>query len=162
MKKKKNSKRDTFLNSLPTLSLEDKENPITTRCKFNFSYFNHNQEAACSFINLKETLKNTIANKLIAFSLESLEHWGKTGAGKKRIPYFVNYGIFPTNSDFSHPTSIPHDVEWGRFRINSNVRLIGFVCPEMLKNTKCNDIYFDLNTFYVVFIDLEHTFYKLD
>jgi hypothetical protein len=39
MAKYKNSKKLNFLSSIPTTSLDDKENDLTARCKFNFSYF---------------------------------------------------------------------------------------------------------------------------
>ncbi|MGK0290979.1 MAG: hypothetical protein ACI86H_002443, partial [bacterium] len=72
------------------------------------------------------------------------------------------YGNFPLRSKFKHPTYIPHQVQWARFRLENLVRLIGFVIPneyngEVHEGTKQK---FDSNTFYVVFLDQNHEFYQ--
>ena len=107
-------------------------------------------------------------NKIKDFSRESLDHWEKVkmGGGKKGKKYTVLeiYDHFPNRerTDFKHPNFIPHDVLWGRFRLGNLERLVGFVVPKKYHNTKLDqsNYYFDCNTFYVVFLDKNHKFYK--
>lgn len=83
------------------------------------------------------------------------------------IKSFAEYGDFPKKSDFKHPNYVPHDVRWARFRMDGAFRLVGFLVPKELHN-KCkkdkeNEEYlFDRNTFYVVFLDKDHRFYKAE
>ncbi len=60
--------------------------------------------------------------------------------------------------------SIPIEAKWGRFRLKSKVRLVGFVIPEEFhdKIHEKTGLRFDKNTFYVVFLDKEHKFYKVE
>ena len=53
MSKFRNEKKDKFIRALLSamLSLEDWDNDLTTRCKFNFSYFDPNQDAGQKFVN---------------------------------------------------------------------------------------------------------------
>ena len=85
-------------------------------------------------------------------------HNERVGAGLRILEF---YGNFPTKTKFKEPTHIPIPVQWGRFRLESKVRLVGFTIPadyhkKLDKNT---DEYFDKNTFYVVFLDQNHEFY---
>jgi len=57
------------------------------------------------------------------------------------------YGSFPVEkSDFFHPKQVPEDAEWGRVHIDGTHILAG---------------HFVENTFYVVFLDNNHSFYKV-
>ena len=74
------------------------------------------------------------------------------------------YGSFPKNSDFKHPKHVPHDGLWARFRLDNMTRLIGFMIPQDVdgKFDKDEGYRFDVNTFYVVFYDPGHCFYKTE
>ena len=45
----KNSRRDSFLNNIPCVSIDDVKNDLTNRCKFNFSYMDFSQPAGQRF-----------------------------------------------------------------------------------------------------------------
>ena len=50
MSRFRNEKKDKFIRALSVkLSLEDRDNDLTTRCKFNFSYFDPSQDAGQKF-----------------------------------------------------------------------------------------------------------------
>jgi hypothetical protein len=58
------------------------------------------------------------------------------------------YGSFPVaKSDYSHPKQVPEDAQWGRIHIDGVHILAG---------------HFVENTFYVVFLDDNHSFYKVE
>lgn len=63
--------------------------------------------------------------------------------GKK----FTIYDQFPPTekTDFTHPKHVPEDAEWARIHVTGKQCLIGHVVK---------------NTFYVVFLDGEHRFWK--
>jgi len=59
----------------------------------------------------------------------------------------VIYGSFPDNkSDFYHPKHVPEDAQWGRVHIDGTHILAG---------------HFVDSTFYIVFLDNNHAFYKV-
>jgi len=60
---------------------------------------------------------------------------------------FTVYGDFPPSNktDFFHPKQVPEDAKWARIHVNGLHCLIGHV------------IY---DTFYLVFLDQEHKFWK--
>ncbi|MBN1970948.1 MAG: hypothetical protein JXR48_15020 [Candidatus Delongbacteria bacterium] len=163
MKKFKNSKKDQFLDSIPVASLDLDNDDITARMKFNFSYFDESQEIGLNITSLSKVHSNKLFKKIKEYSRESLEYWKniKIGSGKHKKSVYINYVDFPKNSDFKHPKYIPHQVEWGRFRLESDFRLVGFVVPDSYegKFKKNTNKRFDTNTFYVVFLDHEHRFY---
>lgn len=94
-------------------------------------------------------------------------YWNNERVGKGNLKVLEYYQTFPKNSDFKHPPYIPHDACWARFRLGSRVRLIGFVIPETVSgqiylDEKKREYKFDGNTFYVVFLDKNHVFYKTE
>lgn len=155
-----NSKKDAFLKKIPIASLESDNNDLSVRCKFNFSYYCV-QPAGQSFDEWNESQIRSLLEKLTHYSKESLKHWQKQPIGKSGTVLAV-YGAFPSNSDFSHPAHVPHEVLWGRFRLDHTMRLVGFVIPENLdgKIQKSCGKRFDVNTFFVVFLDGNHRFWK--
>lgn len=163
MSKFRNSKKSGFLSSIPTISLE--ESDTAYRCSFCFSFLDSNQEAGQDFSQWDASggALSTVGllNKLKDFTRESLEYW--ENQGQKPL---VIYSKFPSSSDFIHPKHVPHDVRWGRFRLGSKVRLVGFIIPESLDgkevNIKGNTYRLSRNTFYVVFLDKDHRFYKTE
>jgi hypothetical protein len=163
MNRRSNSKRDEFLNAVNSLtSLDTGNNDHTLRCKFNFSYFTV-QAAGQEFSDWSKPQLEKLLESLQEFSKSPLSHWRSVPV-KGGPPIFSVYGNFPNNSEFSHPPHVPHQVEWGRFRLGSAVRLVGFVLPasystQLHSGTKTA---FDCNTFYVVFLDRDHKFYKTE
>ncbi|WP_289757119.1 hypothetical protein [Muribaculum intestinale] len=62
--------------------------------------------------------------------------------------YIKVYGSFPPNSDFTHPSHIASDVNWAVImKINGQK---GRVAGHIINNV-----------FYIVFLDIEHLFYKM-
>lgn len=160
MGKYKNKQRKSFLGKIPQTSIDDDSNDLSKRCKFNFSYFTTGN-AGQDFSDWDKNKLSKLLNKLkeySKFSLKELEH-KKQG----RYPIFVKYDSFPIKTDFTLPAHIPHQAIWSRFHLENKPRLIGFVLPKGyhdLAHPKTG-IRFDQNTFYVVFLDKEHKFYKV-
>lgn len=155
----KNQRSDNFLASVPQASLDLPTDRISEKCKFNFAYF-EKQEYGKSFEELSQEELSKLLNKLRDYSRETLGHWRNESIGTYG-KVLVDYGAFPTRTEFKHPKSVPHQVRWGRFRLDQNVRLAGFVIPDSYNGTKqvSTGMAFDSNTFYVVFYDPEHKFY---
>lgn len=154
MRQFKNDRRKTFLASLSRPSLDDDNNNLTIRCKFNFSYFISRQDAGQDFQDWENKHLIDLLKKLQNFSTMSIAYW-------KNLNVLKIYGSFPTKTDFVQPKNIPHQVLWGRFRLGSRRRLPGFTIPTELHRIphKTTGEYFDKNTFYVVFLDRDHKFY---
>ena len=73
---------------------------------------------------------------------------------------YKNYGDFPLNAitDLVQPKDLPsHGIKWGSFRITGAERLIGFVVSELAEGGDCSIL---KNTFFVVFLDKNHKFWK--
>jgi hypothetical protein len=160
MSKFSNSGKSKFLDSFPNASLDLDSDPLTGRCKFNFAYFEV-QEASQAFSDLEKHRLIEIFDKLKEFSKESLEYWHNQRAGKHGKIFSI-YGKFPTKSDFRQPKNIPHQVNWGRFRLDWASRLCGFSIPKEYdgKIHRVTGKVWCSNTFYVVFLDENHRFYK--
>lgn len=154
MKKIENKKKNSFLNSIPTASIEPDKDTLTPRCKFNFSYMDFNQPAGQKIEKWTNTQLHKLFNKLHKYCKKPLKYWEKQSIGKKKGHILKVYGNFPKHSDFVHPKHVPHQVLWGRFRMEYSVRLVGFIVPYEYGNTKNEKTgyYFDCNTFYVVFL----------
>lgn len=163
-KKFGNSNTRKFLKNFEDLvSLDSNECNLAIRCKFNFSYFCGNQPNSGK---LSDWDKETICNffdKLIDYSTRSLSDLRQIGLGKKRHSLLAIYESYPNNSEFEKPKNIPHQARWGRFRLDQNKRLVGFVIPDEYHGImhEGSGMLYDRNTFYVVFIDNNHGFYPL-
>ncbi|MGN6481840.1 hypothetical protein [Luteibacter sp.] len=156
-----NKRGASFLLKLDECRLKAKSSDLTKRCKFNFSYFtvaNGSQD----FCDWEPEQLHKLLNALKDYSVESLHHWQKQKMGKGSV--LSVYGDFPKNSAFKHPQSVPTDVIWGRFRLQSAVRLCGFMVPREFHGEShvSSGEAFDSNTFYVVFLDREHSFYQIE
>jgi hypothetical protein len=160
------NKKKNFLKSFEDLpSLHDASNNLTIRCKFNFSYFDATQKAGQDFKDWTYKQLVDLLEKLKAFSGNSLTHWQSERVGRTGLTVLAIYERFPPTpkTDFKEPKRvIPHQVQWGRFRLGSKIRLVGFVIPPELhgKTHKNTGALFDKNTFYVVFLDRDHKFYN--
>lgn len=157
-----NSKKDKFLQSIPQVSLDSKDNNLTLRAKFNFSYIDESQGQKFSDWSHEQLVK--LLNKLKEYSRESLKHWqnAKIGTGQHRFNVLSIYSSFPKDSNFTFPKHVPHQVCWARFRLEWDARLIGFIIPPDYHNKPHHFTheFYDCNTFYVVFLDIKHDFYK--
>lgn len=157
----RNRKKDSFLKSIPTASLDSDSDCLSKKCKFNFAYMDFNQPAGQKFKDWSQGQLSKLLDKLHSYSKETLKYWTNERIGSKANKVLEIYGNFPKNSEFTHPKHVPHQVTWARFRLESSVRLIGFVLPQEYDKKKHPQMnfYFDCNTFYVVFLDANHKFY---
>ncbi len=158
-----NKRGDRFLNQLPKISLDGEDNDLTKRCKFNFSYFTV-AYGSQNFSDWSEVQLQKLLAALKDYGTNTLHHWTKQKMGKKGSVLSI-YGDFPKDkSAFRHPSHVPHDVLWGRFRLQSAVRLCGFVVPREMHGKPHPKTHenFDCNTFYVVFLDKDHQFYQTE
>lgn len=162
MKKFSNSKKTSFLDSIPTISLDSDANDLTTKCKFNFGYFDVQEGVSQAFQEWSHDELVKLFDKLKNYSKDSLNYWKNQKVGN--FPVFVIYEHFPTATDFVQPKHIPHQVQWARFHLENKVRVIGFVIPDTYKDKAHPKTAhrFDTNTFYVVYLDKEHRFYKVE
>ncbi len=157
-----NSRKKGFLDKVPKVSIDSKTNKIAEKCKFNFSFFCWDQEAGQDFKDWTNEQLLKLIGKLITYSNEPLLHWQREKIGKGSGHVLEVYGSFPRISDFEHPKHVPHQALWGRFRLENSVRLVGFTIPSEYNCTEQNNSghLFCTNTFYVVFLDKNHVFYK--
>ncbi len=158
----KNKRKENFLASLPQASIEATDDTLAARCKFNFSYFCE-QQAGQDFADWEHDKLCKLLDKLKEYGRHPLRYWLQQTVGRAGTVLAI-YGGFPLRSDFSHPSHVPHQVRWGRFRIDQATRLIGFVLPEEYdgRPQPHSGVLFDSNTFYIVFLDQEHRFYKTE
>jgi len=99
--------------------------------------------------------------KLQEYGREPLSYWMTRPIGKSGTVLSI-YGGFPVKSALIHPKHVPNQARWGRFRLDWSGRLCGFVVPKELEGTlhSNTNVRFDSNTFYAVFLDRDHCFYK--
>ncbi|MDU8571810.1 hypothetical protein RYA98_05645 [Pseudomonas syringae] len=155
-----NHRKTAFLKKIPTTDIETCG--ILKFMKFNFKFFDAEQEYGSSFDDLSEEEAKKLLKKLVSFSGKSLNEWRTENAGGNGLTVYARYGDFPKPSGFKHPTHVPHDALWGRFRLGNKYRLVGFVITDVLHGTFREGSCYDKNTFYVVFIDKEHNFYQTE
>lgn len=155
-----NTRKTAFLESIPTASIENIDCTLAKRCKFNFHYFTRDG-AGQDFKDWSRDNLAELLNKLKSYSERSLKEWQHVRIGKGKNHVLDIYGAFPLKSDFVHPKAVPHQAQWARFRLESDMRLVGFIIPEEFHGKKqlSSDYTFDCNTFYVVFLDEHHRFY---
>lgn len=160
MSKFDSQRKDRFLSGIPTASIESLDCPLTKRCKFNFSYF-EKQPASQDFAEWDAAQLIGLFEKLREYSREPLSYWMTMPIGKSGTVLSI-YGLFPAKSDMTHPKHVPHQAQWGRFRLDWAGRLCGFVIPKAFDGREHDGtkVRFDANTFYIVFLDRDHCFYK--
>lgn len=157
-----NSKKRGFLDSIPQCSIESIEDKLAHKCKFNFSYFDNAQEACRDFPDMSQEDLLKLIEKLKEYGRFSLEHWAREKIGHGKNHVLEIYPCFPKKSDFKHPKHVPHQAQWARFRLDRTTRLIGFTLDKEYDGKQQNKsgFLFCSNTFYIVFVDPEHNFYK--
>lgn len=144
-------------------SLDSEKCNLALRCKFNFSYFDKYQENSGVLSDWDINNICEFFDKLMEYSCRSLSELQQMGVGKNRNSLLSFYPCFPKHSKFNKPINVPHQARWGRFRMDQNKRLIGFVVPDEYHGClhEKSGMLYDKNTFYVVFIDNNHFFYPL-
>ncbi|MFA0546387.1 hypothetical protein [Vibrio splendidus] len=155
-----------FVASLPEATIETSK--IEKKCKLNLSYFDGHQSAGQGFpgwtYNSGNASLTNLLEKFKEYTQQPLNYWQNQRVGGGGLKVLEYYGDFPSNSDFTHPRHVPADAHWARFRLGNKVRLVGFV----ISKSAIKDLpeeeqdKFDQNTFYVVFLDKEHKFYKTE
>lgn len=159
----KNTRKKQFLSDFPEAHFDSESCNHPIRSKLNFSYFDRSQPSGQDFSDWTHDQLKKLLNKLVEYGKKPLSDWTNEKVGKGSQHVLEIYGSFPSHSDFRHPKHIPKDVQWARFRLESDMRLIGFVIPESLnakESKQSNKFLFCTNTFYVVFLDKNHKFYK--
>lgn len=161
MSKYGNSKSDKKKEDIRKIvSLLDETDIITNRCKFNFHYFDDHNVAGQKFSDWTQKQLVSLLESLKSYSCCDLNYW------ITQTPTFVIYGKFPpkAKTDFNIPQSIPTEARWGRFRLGNKIRLVGFMIPGNFhgKEHGVTKERWDSNTFYVVFLDKEHQFWKTE
>jgi len=156
-----NSKKLTFLQSFPEIEFDSDNCNHAARSKFNFSYFDHTQDSAQNFDDWSAEQVCKLLEKLKEYGKFPLQYWMTKRCGGGGLKVLEIYGGFPLRSEFTHPKYIPKNVRWARFRLEGDMRLIGFIIPSDLeeKISRTSRARFDGNVFYVVFLDQHHKFY---
>ena len=154
--KHSNLKKDSRLRSFPKDSIETSIEQIKGLLSFSFKYLDSTQGQKFSELSSEQFEK--LVEKLRWYSNESRYHWESERIGNKTGRVLTVYNEFPRKTEFRHPAHVPADVKWSRFRLEGDMRLIGFVID------KSDVERFNLNpdVFYVVFLDLYHKFYISD
>lgn len=156
--KKTNPRKDKFLESLPKdVSIADISD-VKGKLSFSFRYFDASQKAGQDFKDWTGEQKNQLLNKLRDYSREDKKYWLNQRVGGGGLKILEIYGAFPRNSDFIYPVHVPDNVKWARFRMESAVRLVGFFIDEA--DAKSKGLSTDI--FFVVFLDKDHRFYKME
>ena len=155
---KKNTTKQSFLNTIESLeevTFEDATDLIT----ISFKYYCVNQTPIGQvFADWKDNMRLDLLQKLAEYTKYTREHWRNQFSNG--LPLLAEYGKFPVNTDFSIPQNIPNPNEliWSRFRLMQKVRVCGFFVTEDIAK-KYN---LSVNTFYIVFLDKDHRFYKTE
>ncbi len=161
MNKYNNPLKDRFINSFPEITIESETSKLSSNISFSFSYFDYTQAAKGIGQDFNDWSKENLVklcNKLKQYCGNTMAYWSQmpVGSGKKRMHILEIYNKFPVNSEFERPKHVPLDVSWARFRLEGDMRLIGFVISKETAQK------YDLNPniFYIVFLDEKHQFYK--
>lgn len=154
--KRKNILKAKFLSGIPDTRIENVKEKFQDNISFSFQFFDNSQAVGQDFVNWEHEHLYKLLDKLKHYCNNSISYWAnqRVGGGKNHI--LEVYKKFPARSDFTHPKFVPIDVDWARFRLEGDMRLIGFTVSTEI----CNLITIRPNVFYVVFLDAFHRFYK--
>ncbi len=151
-----NKKKQSRLERFPDDSIETSYKTIQGLLSFNFKYIDESQGQ--KFSELTDEQKSKLFEKLRWYSRETRQHWENERIGNASNRVLAVYGDFPKKSEFYHPKWIPADVRWARFRLEGDMRLIGFV----IDRSDAQKFNLHDDVFYAVFIDPDHKFYITD
>jgi hypothetical protein len=155
MNRRKNPAKTQFLQKFPETTIETESSKLNNRLRFSFAYFDYAQEPAQNFEDWSREQLARLLHKLQHYSVEPKEYWMNQRVGAGSLKVLEIYGSFPKKSDFTHPKHVPIDVNWARFRLESDMRLIGFLIPPNTDGIAMAAV----NTFFIVFLDQSHRFY---
>lgn len=156
-----NKSKSKFLSNIPDLEIGNDSCIIASKCKFNLSFFCFEPGVSQNFSEWDHPKLVKLLDKLKFYSEFSLDYWKKQRIGRKNNNVLEVYGKFPLNSDFAKPKHVPINAMWARFRLESDMRLIGFVIPDALDKITANSNFtYCRNTFYITHLDEFHRFYK--
>lgn len=156
--KKTNPRKDKLLESLPKDESVSDISDAKGKLSFSLKYFDASQKAGQDFKDWTDEQKNQLLNKLRDYSREDKKYWLNQRVGGGGLKILEIYGTFPRNSDFTHPGHVPENVKRARFRMEGEVRLIGFFIDKA--DAKSKGLSTDI--FYIVFLDKNHRFYKME
>lgn len=155
MARHNNPKKESKLAHFPKESVETTHDTIKGLLSFNFKYLDSSQGQ--KFSDLKKEQVGKLIEKLKWYSSENRAHWENARIGNKSGRVLVIYDEFPKKSDFHHPNHVPAGVKWARFRLEGDMRLIGF----MIDKNDAEEFQLNQDIFYIVFLDFYHKFYKV-
>lgn len=155
---RENKEKKAFLKQFSKMTAEESRiEDVIGKLTFSFKYFDGSQEAGQDFKDWDHKQLYELLDKLKEYSKQTQLYWHNQRCGKGSLNVLEYYDFFPENTDFSYPKHVPDNVRWSRFRMESAMRLIGFfIYPEQAReNPKLSE-----DTFYIVFLDKDHRFYK--
>lgn len=156
--KKNNFRKENFLTSLPKYENIPDIADVKGKLAFSFKYFDASQSAGQDFKDWTDEQKNQLLNKLRDYSREDRNYWRNQRVGAGGLKLLEIYGDFPRNTEFAYPVHVPSKVKWARFRMENKMRLVGFFVDEEDAKQKL----LSTDIFYIVFLDKNHKFYKME
>lgn len=151
-----NTNLQQYLQSLPN---EEDFSKSTGCITISLKYFDKSQIAGQDFNDWTDKERLDLLNKIEEYTKNTKKYWLNQRCGAGSLKILAIYDNFPLNSDFKWPSFIPKEgVRWARFRLEQKIRIIGFfVDEETSKNFSLST-----DTFYLVFLDKNHLFYKME
>lgn len=134
--KHNNPKKTKKVENFPRDSVDMVFPVIKELLSFNFKYFDGSQSAGQNFTAWTKEQLEKLFEKLKWYSSDSKLHWQKTSLGHGGLHCLEVYGDFPSGSAFTYPKHIPVGVQWARFRLEGDMRLIGFFLIRMIFRKK--------------------------
>lgn len=131
---------------------------VKGKLSFSFKYFDGSQAAGQDFKDWTDKQKQELLEKLRDYSRENKKYWQNQRVGGGGLHILEIYGNFPRNTDFTYPKHVPDGVKWARFRMESAMRLVGFFVSE----ESAREYGLSTDVFYIVFLDKDHRFYKME
>ena len=125
--KKTNPRKECFLSNLPAQDFVSEISDVKGKLSFSLKYFDGSQEAGQDFKDWNDKQKQELLEKLRDYSRESKQYWLNQRVGSGGLKVLEIYGEFPRNTDFKYPRHVPSGVRWSRFRMESAMRLVGFL-----------------------------------
>ena len=125
--KKTNPRKECFLSNLPAQGFVSEISDVKGKLSFSLKYFDGSQEAGQDFKDWNDKQKQELLEKLRDYSRESKQYWLNQRVGSGGLKVLEIYGEFPRNTDFKYPRHVPSGVRWSRFRMESAMRLVGFL-----------------------------------
>ena len=150
---RRNPAKESFLRLVPQSTVESACDKFSSLA-FSLQFFDASQPTGQNFSDWNHVQLVKLLEKLKNYCGSPLEYWRRMPIGHGTSHVLDIYGNFPNKSDFLFPKHVPMDVKWGRFRLEDDMRLPGFIVdPE-----QCSKLSLASNIFYIVFLDQNHRF----